>query len=35
VARALAGGGATVIHVPVSPHSARELEAAVSREVDA
>lgn len=34
VAAALAGGGATVIHVPVAPHSARDLEAAVVEEVD-
>jgi 2-succinyl-5-enolpyruvyl-6-hydroxy-3-cyclohexene-1-carboxylate synthase len=34
VAAALAGGGATVVHVPVAPHSAREVEAAVARELD-
>ncbi|HEU5054910.1 MAG TPA: 2-succinyl-5-enolpyruvyl-6-hydroxy-3-cyclohexene-1-carboxylic-acid synthase [Kofleriaceae bacterium] len=35
VAAALAGAGATVIHLPVAPHSARDLEAAVAAEVDA
>jgi len=35
VARVLAGGAATVIHVPVAPHSARDLEAALAAELDA
>ncbi len=35
VARALAGGGATILHVPVAPHSARDLEAALAAELDA
>jgi len=35
VAAALAGQRAMVIHVPVAPHSARDLEAAVVAEVDA
>ena len=34
VATALAGSGPTLIHVPVAPHSARELEAAIAAEVD-
>ncbi len=35
IAAALAGSGPTLVHVPVAPHSARELEAAVAAEVDA
>lgn len=34
VAAALAGAGPTVIHVPVAPHSARDLEAALAAELD-